>query len=257
MKKLGKVLLVVLAMVVVLVGLVFWGTRGLPEAADSFFGLIRDGKVHDAYLATAEEFQAATGVDGFQQFLQTTSLSEFQSASWSSRSISGDTGQLEGSVTTRTGAQIPLRLDLVKENGAWRILAVHKAEAGVVTAESAKEIPADAELQRLATDAVVALGDAINRDDFTVFYASVSRLWQSQVTAEELREAFRPFREAGIDLTAARGQTPAFDEEPVFDADGVLILHGYFTIQPAPAIFRVRFVYEHPEWRLIGININM
>jgi Sec-independent protein translocase protein TatA len=257
MKKVGIVLLVVIVVVAVIVGLALLGTRGLPQAADAFFRLIGQGQTHAAYLATAREFQAATTEAEFQDFLKTTALAEFESAAWSSRTIAQGVGKLEGTVILRGGSRIPVNLDLVKEGGGWKILAVRKADAGLVKAATEKGVPPQAEQQRLATDAIVALGEAIKGDDFAGFYVRVSKLWQSQTKPEELRAAFESFIEKKIDLTTVKEETPVFSDKPAIDEEGALHLDGYFTVKPAPVKFKLKFIYEHPDWKLISVNVNM
>ncbi|MEO6971646.1 MAG: hypothetical protein ABI217_12220 [Chthoniobacterales bacterium] len=47
-------------------------------------------------------------------------LTDYASVFWSNREIKNDRAHLEGSVTTRAGGTIPLTMELVKENGAWK-----------------------------------------------------------------------------------------------------------------------------------------
>ena len=60
-----------------------------------------------------------------------------------------------------------------------------------------------------------------------------------------------------IGLTTPCGPRLRTCEKPAINEDGELRLLGYLTIQPAPPIFRLRLVYEHPDWKLIGANVRM
>lgn len=258
MKKFGIVLLGIVVVIGVLIALLFVATSGLPKAADEFFTLVGQGKIGEAYLATAAEFRAATSEEEFAAFLRDSALGGYASASWSTRSIENNRGQLKGTVTTRDGGQIPLEMDLVKEGDAWKILAVRKAAAGLVEGgASTVEIPPDAELQRLASESVGLLAEAINRNDFGGFRAHVSRLWQSQVTEEQLREAFKEFMEKRIDLTPLKNETPVFSQKPALDENGALNLQGYYATSPDQVRFELSFIYEHPQWKLSSIGLHL
>ncbi|MBU1693228.1 MAG: hypothetical protein KJ726_04220 [Verrucomicrobia bacterium] len=257
MKKVGKILLGIVVVLAIIIALAFFATSGLPKAADEFFSLVQQGKIQEAYLATAAEFRAATSEEAFAAFLESTALGGYQSASWSSRKIENNTGKLEGTVTTRDGGQIPVAVDLVKEGETWKILAVRKAEAGIVRESDRAEPPPDAELQRLTTEAVAWLAEAVHKNDFTGFHGHISRLWQGQITADELKNVFASFVEKKIDLSPLREQTPVFSQKPAVDADGVLALEGYFPAQPNQVFFKLKFIYEHPQWKLMGINVRL
>jgi hypothetical protein len=133
---------------------VFQLTGGVTRAGDRFLTLVREGRTHDAYLATAKAFRTATPEEGFVSYLRTSGLADNESARWSSRSLSGATGELEGSVRTRDGGTAPLKLKLVKEENEWRVLAVERVAAGVLAgaatpATGAPVIPPEAELSRM------------------------------------------------------------------------------------------------------------
>ncbi|HOW97575.1 MAG TPA: hypothetical protein P5567_06525 [Kiritimatiellia bacterium] len=258
MKKMGTILLGIVVVVAILIALLFFATSGLPKAADEFFSLVREGKVGEAYLATAAEFRAATGEEEFSAFLRDSALGQYASASWPTRAIENNRGRLEGTVTTRDGGQIPVELDLVKEGGAWKILNLRKAAAGLAQGgASTVEIPPDAELQRMTSEAIGLLAEAINKNDFSGFRAHISQLWQSQVTEEQLREAFKEFAEKQIDLAPLKSQTPVFSQKPAVDENGALNLRGYYATTPDQVRFELSFIYEHPQWKLSSIGLHL
>lgn len=258
MKKVGTILLGIVVVVAILVALLFFATSGLPKAADEFFTLVGQGKIGEAYLATAAEFRAATSEEEFAAFLRESALGEYASASWPTRTIENNRGRLEGTVTTRAGGQIPVELDLVKEGDAWKILNLRKAAAGLLPGgASTVEIPPDAELQRLTSESIGLLAEAVNRNDFSGFRAYISRLWQSQVTEEQLREAFKEFTEKRIDLTPLKNETPVFSQKPALDENGVLNLRGYYATSPDQVRFELSFIYEHPQWKLSSIGLHL
>ena len=113
------------------VGLVFFLTGDMVESVDTFFLNVQEKNMETAYQGLSKAFQDSTDVQQLESFLKKTGLSEFQSASWSSRSIDGGVGSLEGSVSTVSGSTIPLEVQLVKEAGAWKIQHLNRPAVGI------------------------------------------------------------------------------------------------------------------------------
>lgn len=260
-----KLLITLLALVVAIgaaVVLVFWMTGGVTRAGDRFLSLVRQGRTHDAYLATSKAFRTATPEEGFVAYLRSTGLADNESARWSSRSLSGDTGELEGSIRTRSGGTVPLKLKLVKEESEWRVLAVERVAAGVLAdaappATPAPVVPPEAELSKLARSAVLQLGKAIAAKDFTEFHASTAALWQRQTTPDALKGAFRELIDKGADLSVCEGRAPEFTEKPSIDGNGRLVLVGVFPTQPTRVGFTLKYLQEAGAWKLAGINLDL
>jgi len=259
MKKLGIGCLVIIGIIVLAVVLAMLGTQGIVTATDELLTLIRDGKTADAYAATAKEFQAATSAEAFETFLEQSSIGDYASASWKSRSVENNTGSLEGTITTKSGGQIPVTVKLVKEGEAWKVLSIRKAEAGLIESEEAapakKEVPDQATLVKLTDTHMLLLGEAINKRDFSAFYQASAKLWQSQTSAKEMQAAFQQLIDRNMDLTTIRGQAPVFSDVPALDERGCLVLKGYYPVQPDAVHFELTFVYEYPAWKLIGLHL--
>ena len=59
-------------------------------------------------------------------------IADYASASWDARSIQNSRGFLNGALTSKSGGILPVTIELVHENGAWKILAVHMSDTGIV-----------------------------------------------------------------------------------------------------------------------------
>jgi hypothetical protein len=256
MNKWIVILIAVVFVVAAIVVLVFYWTSPLTDAADRFFVNIREGRAKAAYQSTTREFQAATSEQSFVDFLKTSTIGDYDSATWSSRSVSGNTGELEGSIRTRSGGVIPLKVILVSESGEWRIHALEKTPAGLVADAAAPGIPAENELVTLANSSVLQLARAVNANDFAEFFGSISQLWRDQTTAEALRDAFRPLIDQKIDLTAIAGKAPEFTEKPMIDDQGRLVLKGRYPLPPTTTNFTLKFISEKSQWKLIGVYVS-
>jgi hypothetical protein len=257
MKKIAVVLLVAVVAIVAVVVVVFFMTGGIVDTADRFFTAAAAGddqlarsELSAAFLADMSDAELAAFLDRIRQL-------GYVGASWHTRSIENDQGQLEGSIETDDGGKVPVMVTLVKEGDGWRILAVRLEAAGVVAAPAGPRVPDAAEQERLVDGSIQALAQAINSADFSGFHASVARLWQAQTTAAELRQAFASFVDQQIDLTVLSGMEPVFSAEPSLDADGVLHLVGYYPSQPAVTHFELDYVYEHPDWKLLGAGVEL
>ncbi len=288
--KKGCLIAVVAAVVlaVLVLGLVFWLTSGPVEAADEFLALAGRGDLAAAYEAAAPALREQQDEGSFLEAMARLGMTEYESATWTSRSIEGGKAELEGTATTRGGDEIPIRLTLVQVEDDWRVFSIQGPQAGAavtppsggppattpepdapspptpdapagpltLTAEPAG-MPGAAELERLATESLLALNASIVARDFSTFYAGISDLWRRQTTPEELSAAFSQFVERDIDFAAIGDLEPVFDPAPAIDGDGVLRLSGHYPTTPVRVRFNLRYVYEAAAWKLLGIEVNL
>lgn len=257
MRKIIIVLLVVAAIIVAGVVAVFFLTAGIVNTADQFFTAVSEDDYSRAYGFLSEEFRATTSEEQLRAFLIQSALASYREAKWHTRSMENDQGLLEGTIGTEDGGTIPVKITLVKESGEWKLLAIQKASAGLVPDGGTKEIPPPDQLNNLVDDSIQTLAQAINAGDFGGFYAGIAKLWQAQTTEEELLTGFRSFVEQDIDLTVLANLEPVFSEEPRLDEDGILYLTGYYPSQPAVTYFELKYVYEHPDWKLFGSGVEV
>ncbi|HTE48698.1 MAG TPA: hypothetical protein VK675_02220 [Candidatus Paceibacterota bacterium] len=254
MKKLLIIIGSIIAVILITIGVVLYLTRGATKAADNFFSLIKSGNVDGAYQSLSQQFKEKTTAEQFNVFVKTYSITDFESVFWNSRTINPSVTELEGSIKTKNSKTIPVKVDLVKEDGQWKILSID-VEGGI---PQVKTIPSDSDLVKLVNNSIQLFGQAVKSDDFSIFYSSISQLWQAQTTPQGLREAFQSFIDKKIDITILSNITPVFSEKPAIDADGVLILKGRYYYQGYPPInFQVKYIYEYPNWKLIGIKVSI
>ena len=119
-----------------LISLVFYATSGVADTADEFFAAANDGNYEQAYSLTSQQLQAQTDVQGLEEFLAANNLNEVVETSWSSRSINNDRGELDGTVTTSSGAAIPIEIQLIYEGEEWKITLIDADTAGLQSSGS-------------------------------------------------------------------------------------------------------------------------
>lgn len=257
MKKILVILVAIIVIALFAVYLVFRMTGGLTETAEAFFSAVGAQDLEKAYGYTAAEFRAHTPFEDFQAYLQRSALSDYRSASWSSRSVSGGKGELEGTIRTAGGGAVPLKLTLVKEAEGWRILSIQKAAAGIVGETESGGLPGSEVTIALVRNTLQDFALAVNRRNFDRFYANISNLWQGQISAEKLAEIFRTFSDQQIDLTVLQGMQPVFDREPEINEQKILLLQGHYDTQPSVTRFTLKYIFEPPAWKLMGINVEV
>lgn len=246
---------VVLAVVAIVA--VFSLTHGAAKSANDFLALLGEGKVDAAYEKTSATLRSQQTLASFSQTVRELGLTDYSSVLWSSRQVKGDRAQLEGSAKTRAGGKVPLTVELVKEANVWKVIYVSGPRAGIKTEQTAKSLPNEEATKRLTLDSLLAFNQAVQTNDFGVFHGQISRLWQAQITPEKLAETFADFVSKQIDISGIKGVDPILTEAPIINSDGVLILEGYYPMRPSRVSFRLKYIYEHPTWKLFGIRVNV
>ena len=244
-------------------------TSGIAESADKFFTLLKSNNYQEAYNSTSSEFKASTTIADFTNFLKDNNLDKYVSGNWNDRSIVNDQGNLKGTINTTGQGSILVELNFVKEGNAWKILNLRPINSAAqrstsVTSETngsipsnKLELPSDEALVALTNASMTSFANAVDKADFQDFYANISSLWSAQTSAEELKKAFQSFLDQKVDLSFIKGVKPTFSEKPTLDAQDVLVLSGYYPGQEKTAVFTLKFIYEHPTWKLAGIEVNV
>jgi hypothetical protein len=136
---------------------------------------------------------------------------------------------------------------------------VQGAQTGQSAADqSSTEVPDKDQLKSMTEASLVSFGRAVKKEDFSAFYADTAGIWQKQTTPEKLRDAFKDFFNKDIDLPAAiEGKEPVFNRPPSIDADGVLIVRGYYPTTPNRTVFQLKYLKDDGDWKLVGVNVNL
>jgi len=257
MKRIFIVVLVIVGLIVALIMGISLMTSATTKTADGFFLAVQENDWDAANSFLAEDFKAATSREELMSFLENSALLNYKSANWSSRSVSGKTGELEGSVETKDGGRVPVTMTLVKEEDGWKILSIQKADAGLVKGESRKTVPDEETLRSMTDSCFQMFALAVNAEDFSEFYADISELWKSQTDAVSLGQNFKVFMDNDIDFTELESLEAIYSEEPFIDEKDILRLNGYYPTQPATTYFKLGYIYEYPDWKLSGINVSI
>jgi hypothetical protein len=286
---------------------------GPREAAAEFFQQCASGKSSAAYHTATKLFQLGRTEKYFEARVRDLGLDQVKSVEWSPAEPRADTQRVRGVFELAGREPLTLQVTMAKEDGQWRVLSA-KREGGTndevfaVLARSsdtetertmafvdpvAMTMPSERQLQQLVEKTLMDFNSAIQRADFSDFFASVSDRWKyrgkdpralsyagsdprrlqesdpmnsaQRLTIEALKSAFQPFVEAKIDLTPLKGKAMTLDEPARLTSDGVLTMTGHykefvfqggFPPQPRRMTFKVEFVFEGSSWKLFGITVN-
>lgn len=243
-------------------------------AARQFFEQLAAGKTQDAYASSAFGFQAQQPLLAFQAAARDMGLVGASSVEVAAPELDGNSAKLDVTVTGKSGARQTLLITLQQESGAWRIFTIRTPRdvetglsqnrfslagksAGLNQAGATRPMPDEATIRRVSKEAVQNFAVAIKSKSFEEFYSYVSAAWQAQLTQRKLHNAFQAFMDRGIDLTSLGQLEPVFDEPPQITSDGLLVLSGHYEAQPFWVHFSLKFMYELPDWKLFGIDVNL
>jgi hypothetical protein len=202
------------------------------------------------------DLEIPTNLESFTQSVKDLGLTDFASVSWSSREKKNDRANLEGSVKTRSGGTIPLNVELVKESESWKVIYLSAPQSGVTVEQGGKQVPTDEKSKTLILDSLLDFNKAVQDKRFDGFHAKISRAWQEQITPDKLKEVFQQFIDKKLDISSIKTVEPILSEPPQINSDGLLILKGYYPTHSSKVNFQLKYVYEHPAWKLFGINVN-
>lgn len=134
MSKFKKVIIGIVVFIFLIVFLALRATKGIVDVAQNQLTALRAGDVAKAYTYTSQDFQKATSLEDFKQFVQAyPSLSQNKQASFTSREIENNLGTLKGSLEAKDGAVTPIEYQLIKEGGQWKILSLQLEPTGAGT----------------------------------------------------------------------------------------------------------------------------
>jgi len=275
-----KIIFWVVIFFVAIYALVMYATAGLTETASEFFIHVKTKHYNDAYEMLSDDFKQSTTKEQLKEFLIKNSLVDYKSADWSSRSTENSKGKLEGTITTKNGAVIPLSIDFIKYGeDEWRIYAISKDATGLQVTSTQESKPSAEKtpiIEKTPTidsnkaktpskDQILSMTKkytqifalSINAKSMSGFYDNVSNFWKKQTSVAELDKAFDAFFKAGIDFTQLEGMTPILDKEPQILKNGTLETFGHYPTSPSTVYFNYTYIYEDAQWKLIGLNVNV
>lgn len=246
------------------------------RAADRFLSSLSDGRASEAYAMTTKAYRSATKPKEFARMTRLWNVKGFtEKEDWETQSGNGQV-TLTGNLKTKTGQSIPMRMRLIKEDGAWKVASLlgppppelhymamrnfghwQRRRDDAENPKSPPPLPSQAEIDRLVGTTLLDLDKALRAEDFTDFHASVAQVWRENTPVMVFKRVLQPFTETQVDLGAVAKQKPIFDTPAKVRPDGVLTADGKYVLPPHALDFWLHYVQEdNKQWKLISIRIG-
>ncbi len=232
------------------VGLVFYATSGMTRTADDFFAKAHTGDTNGAYALTSAELHNTASPKKLASFIQANRFDKVAKTSWSNRSIKNNTGTLDGSVTLDDGGVIPLHMQLVSENGGWKISLLELSEAGVSGGagpdmDSSATVPPDGVVLNQVRFHTGVFFDSAKQNDISYF----KQFWADGITDSELEGLIKPIQGLETVADALRDATPVVETTAPL-AGGGFEASGYIEAGSQRYDYRYQFIPDGKQWKL-------
>ena len=249
-------------------GLSAWVTVDTAESADQaseFLALATEGKVQEAYAAAASGLRAAQDERQFTSVLTRLAPTSYSLESWRHRRLGrGDETVIRGALATDSVGEVRVTIELEREAGRWRVLSIADPNRqGVGPGAWFRLIPTEEELKGLVTRNLLAFNRALQDEEFSTFYDSLSTPFKISQPLVNFRRSYLYLIDAEVDLSGVALVEPVLDEMPRIERKvlgdtrrNVIVVQGHYPTEPLPVGFTLRFIYEHPDWKTFGFFVN-
>ena len=126
-----------------------------------------------------------------------------------------------------------------------------------VPAAAQNKVPPARPLEALVKLSLMSLNDANLTGDYRVLHARLSEPFRKQYAPERLKATFKEFSDRNVDIDIVTAMTPTYGQPPYVDAEGKLIVRGFFLTEPSRVSFEMDFISGEGEWKLIRINVRV
>lgn len=118
-------------------------------------------------------------------------------------------------------------------------------------------MPTDGELQYLVRETLLSFNNALQTEDFDAFYASVSKQWQKQTSAESMKSSFQSFIDGEANISEISDMTATLEDKKTRKQSGfnVLDVKGKYDTSPIDTTFDLSYIAEGSEWKLFKIQV--
>jgi len=150
--------------------------------------------------------------------------------------------------------------NLLTWSHTWRVFEIIAGDLTGKTVDLAKlkhhTLPSENQLKKIAGSTMDDFTQAVRKQNFDDFYDRMSNTFKLQITPARLYGAFKGF--ATVKAIEQLGQhTPILEEGMGIDKDGILKFGGHYPTQPEATTFRLTYIQEQNDWKLLGINVAM
>lgn len=112
----------VIAFLVLVIGGSLLLTSGPADAVDRHLSLLAQGDLQTAYAEMSPGFKGQVTYAQFAELIQRYPILRKNTASWTSRSVSGNEGIVEGTLTAPDGGRAKVEYHVSNADGTWRVM---------------------------------------------------------------------------------------------------------------------------------------
>jgi hypothetical protein len=150
--------------------------------------------------------------------------------------------------------------NLLTWSHTWRVFEIIAGDLTGKTIDLAKlknhTLPSENRQKKMAGNTMDDFTQAVRKQNFDDFYDSISNTLKLQVTSARLYGAFKGFEK--VKAMKQWGQhAPILEKGICIDKDGILKLNGHYPTQPEATTFRLSYIQEQTDWKLLGIHVAM
>lgn len=128
---------------------------------------------------------------------------------------------------------------------------------GASAVQAQNRVPSERALEALVKSSLLSLNDANVTGNYAVLHAKLSKPFRQQFPPEKLKETFKEFGQGNADFDIIAAMPPAYEQKPVVDQDGKLVVTGSFPTEPSRLLFELEFIPSDGEWKLIRIQVKL
>jgi hypothetical protein len=112
-------------------------------------------------------------------------------------------------------------------------------------------------LEVMVRSALSTFNDANLTNNYQVLNARLHPVFRDQAPAERLATIFAGFRTSKIDIGPALIHPVHYTDPAAIDANGLLVVKGYFDTRPWRTYFELAWRLDGKQWLLWRINVNV
>ena len=229
-------------------------TKPAVTAAERFLTLLGDGKISEAYASAATLRRNEQSVDDFAAEVKQLGLTEYASASFSSKQVENNTATLEGTIKTKKGGSFPVTIKLFKENDGWHVSSVTSPDAVAST-----KPPKSTETKRPDTKTKPPDTKEESKpppEEKPMAGKVPGPMALRKMTDAALQDFAQKFKGKGFNFDAIKDVAPVFEPAPMVGADGRLVLKGHIPGKGTKATFELKYQFDNTDWRLAESNMQ-
>ena len=139
-----------------------------------------------------------------------------------------------------------------------RLVAMLVLLLAMGAAQAQNKVPSERALEALVKTSLLSFNDANVTGNYTVLHAKLSKPFREQLSAGAAEGDLQGFqREEHRHRAHGGAASRATSQPPSIDAEGKLVVKGYFPTEPIRVNFNLAFIPSDGEWKLIRLNVKL